>query len=94
MRSRQGVNVPCSFLRRRDVGSVNSSGTLPANRSFPHRFATSSSRTARKVYRTAPTDPLTFVGVAAAFLVAGTLACLGLAWRATTVDPMIALRAE
>jgi putative ABC transport system permease protein len=46
------------------------------------------------LYQTTPTDPLTFAGVAVAFVVAGTLACLGPAWRATTVDPMNALRAE
>jgi ABC-type antimicrobial peptide transport system permease subunit len=46
------------------------------------------------LYRTAPTDPLTFAAVAVAFLAAGLLACIGPAWRATTVDPMTALRAE
>jgi putative ABC transport system permease protein len=46
------------------------------------------------LYRTAPSDPLTFAAVAILFLAAGTLACLGPAWRATTVDPMTALRAE
>ena len=46
------------------------------------------------LYRTAPTDPLTFAVVAAAFLTAGTLACLGPAWRATRVNPITALRAE
>jgi putative ABC transport system permease protein len=46
------------------------------------------------LYETTPSDPLTLVGVAIAFLVAGTLACLGPAWRATTVDPMLALRAD
>lgn len=46
------------------------------------------------LYDTAPTDPVTLVGVAIAFLAAGTLACLGPAWRATTVDPMLALRAD
>ena len=48
----------------------------------------------RYLYQTTPTDPLTLVGVALAFIVAGTLACLGPAWRATTVDPMLALRAD
>ena len=46
------------------------------------------------LYSTTPTDPVAFVVVATAFLVAGVLACLGPAWRATTVDPMMALRAE
>lgn len=46
------------------------------------------------LYQTTPSDPLTLVGVALAFVIAGTLACLGPAWRATTVDPMLALRAD
>jgi predicted permease len=46
------------------------------------------------LYQTTPTDPLTFGIVGIAFVVAGALACLGPAWRATTVDPMNALRAE
>jgi len=46
------------------------------------------------LYDTRPSDPATIVAVAAAFLLAGALACLGPAWRATTVDPMIALRAD
>jgi putative ABC transport system permease protein len=46
------------------------------------------------LYQTTPADPLTFGAVAVAFVVAGTCACLGPAWRATTVDPMDALRAD
>jgi ABC-type antimicrobial peptide transport system permease subunit len=46
------------------------------------------------LYDTTPTDPLTFAAVGLAFVVAGTLACLGPAWRATRVDPMLALRAD
>ena len=46
------------------------------------------------LYQTAPTDPLIFAGVAALFILSGVVACLIPARRATTVDPLIALRAE
>src|SRR4051812_31185344 len=46
------------------------------------------------LFDTKSTDPLTFTIVSAAFVVAGGVACLGPAWRATQVDPMLALRAE
>jgi putative ABC transport system permease protein len=46
------------------------------------------------LYQTRPADPVTFAAVAIAFVIVGTCACLGPAWRATTVDPMHALRAE
>jgi putative ABC transport system permease protein len=46
------------------------------------------------LFDTKATDPVTFIAVGSAFLVAGAVACLGPAWRATTVDPMLALRAE
>ena len=46
------------------------------------------------LYGTTSTDPLTFVVVVLAFVVVSTLACLGPACRATTVDPMTALRAD
>jgi predicted permease len=46
------------------------------------------------LFDTKPTDPLTLILVCAAFVVAGVVACLGPALRATTVDPMMALRTE
>jgi len=46
------------------------------------------------LFDTKPTDPFTFTVVGIAFAVAGVCACLGPAWRATTVDPMTALRVE
>jgi putative ABC transport system permease protein len=46
------------------------------------------------LYQTAPRDPIIFVTVAALFILSGIVACLIPARRATTVDPLIALRAE
>jgi putative ABC transport system permease protein len=46
------------------------------------------------LFNTTPRDPLAFAVVGVAFLAAGVVACLGPAWRATRVDPMIALRAD
>jgi putative ABC transport system permease protein len=46
------------------------------------------------LFDTRPTDPLTFAVVVAAFVAAGLCACVGPAWRATTVDPIAALRVE
>jgi len=46
------------------------------------------------LYQTAPRDPMIFAGVATVFLLSGMIACFIPARRATTVDPLIALRAE
>jgi putative ABC transport system permease protein len=46
------------------------------------------------LFDTKPTDVVTFAVVSLLFVVAGAVACLGPAWRATRVDPMLALRAD
>jgi putative ABC transport system permease protein len=46
------------------------------------------------LYKTTPTDPAVYAAVAAVFLVAATFACLGPARRATSIDPLLALKAE
>ena len=46
------------------------------------------------IYPIAPTDPLTFVAVAALLMIVGFLATMVPAYRASRVDPMVALRDE
>jgi predicted permease len=47
---------------------------------------------ARYLYATDPADPLVYAGVALIVLMAGLLACVGPARRATAIDPLAALR--
>jgi putative ABC transport system permease protein len=46
------------------------------------------------LYKTPSTSPLVYGVVAALFIVAGLVACLGPARRATSIDPLLALRAD
>jgi len=48
----------------------------------------------QQLYGIGQTDPLTFVSVSVFFIIVATIACLLPAWRATRVDPIIALQAE
>ena len=45
------------------------------------------------LYQTTPTDPFVYAVVAAIFVTAAAMACLGPARRATSVDPLLALKA-
>jgi putative ABC transport system permease protein len=46
------------------------------------------------LYEVKPTDPATFVVVSLLMAAVAMLACLVPVWRATRVDPMVALRYE
>jgi putative ABC transport system permease protein len=46
------------------------------------------------LFQVRPIDPIVYAVVAAVFTIVATLACLVPSWRASRIDPLIALRAE
>jgi predicted permease len=92
-----GVRMALGASRERVLGLVIGEGLLLVLVGLAVGIAASVGTTrvlGAYLYETQPTDPGAFAVVALAFVAAGIVACAGPAWRATTVDPMTALRAE
>jgi len=92
-----GVRIALGASRRRVLGQVIGQGLTLVAIGLASGAAASAALTralSAYLFDTAPTDPATFVAVAVSFVFAAAAACAGPAWRATTVDPMQALRAD
>jgi len=92
-----GVRMALGASRERVLGHVIGQGLGLVGIGLAVGIAASTALTrvlATYLFETQPTDLVTFAGVVLAFLAAGAVACPGPAWRATTVDPMSALRAD
>jgi len=92
-----GVRMALGANRRAVLGMVVGEGLalVAAGLAIGALLSVAAARVlAAYLFDTTPTDPWTFAAVVAAFSIAGACACLGPAWRATRVDPMLALRVE
>ena len=92
-----GVRMALGANRRAVLGMVVGEGLalVAAGLAIGALLSIAAARVlAAYLFDTTPTDPWTFAAVVAAFSIAGACACLGPAWRATRVDPMLALRYE
>lgn len=92
-----GVRMALGASRERVLRLVIGQGLALVGVGLGIGFVASTALTrvlATYLFETQPTDAATFAVVVIAFVVAGVIACAGPAWRATTVDPMTALRAD
>jgi ABC-type antimicrobial peptide transport system permease subunit len=92
-----GVRIALGASRGRVLGQVIGQGLTLVAIGLAIGAAASAALTralSAYLFDTAPTDPATFVVVAVSFVFAAALACAGPAWRATTADPIQALRSD
>jgi predicted permease len=92
-----GIRMALGASRARVLGMVLGQGLALVGAGLLAGMAASMALTRvlmNWLFETTPTDPAALAGVSALFVLVGMLACLGPAWRATTVDPMQALRTD